>query len=52
MPVNAVTRRELHHSRGHDPSIAAMFFAAALTSLNTINLAVFADKTPFVRTVR
>src|SRR5881394_1890179 len=27
-------------------------FAAALTSLNTISLAVFADRAPFVRTVR
>jgi hypothetical protein len=26
--------------------------AAAMTSLNTINLAVVADKAPFVRTVR
>jgi hypothetical protein len=27
-------------------------FAAALTSLNTMSLAVFADRAPFVRTVR
>jgi hypothetical protein len=27
-------------------------FAAALTSLNTMSLAVFAERAPFVRTVR
>ena len=34
------------------PSIVVMFFAPALTSLNTISVAVFADRAPFVRTVR
>ena len=37
---------------GFSPFNLRHVFAAALTSLNTINLAVFADSAPFVRTVR
>ena len=37
---------------GRSPFNRRHVFAAALTSLNTMSVAVFADRAPFVRTVR